>query len=183
MTDLSSVLARTFLSDDLKAARQPGSRAKPGSSRVGTVACVLLLALAGGCGGGGKAVVLKNADEVNAAIYGDPPSLVMFYKQGCATCVALEPTFDKLAKEYKGRALVSKYMIYTFTFHVNSWELKKKYDIAFVPTVLLFVDGQEKKRWVVDYKINDYRKALDEVVAPTETQPSSQLSSSPAGKP
>jgi hypothetical protein len=70
-----------------------------------------------------------------------------------------------LATEYKGRAIVGKYNVYTFYFARTSSELIDKYDIGIVPTVILLVNGQEKKRWTAAYGIDTYRKTLDQYVA------------------
>ncbi len=46
-------------------------------------------------------------------------------------------------------------------FVVTAKEVKKRYSIAFYPTVVLFVGGQEKKRWVLRNNLSRCRKALD----------------------
>ena len=145
-----------------------GPAISPMLGATGLAALVLLAALAGGCAdSGGKAIVLQDKAEFDqVALHADKPALVMFYKGGCASCAALEPTFDKLAGEYAGRAVVAKFMILTFVFGVTSPELKEKYDVVFVPHVVLLVNGQEKKHWIMDYNIDDYRKALDQYVRP-----------------
>ena len=143
--------------------------------RIPTVAtaCALLVLAAGGCAGGPKAVSLKDAAEFKSLVTGaDKPVLVMFYKGGCASCIALEPTIDQLASEYEGRAVVAKYMILTFTFGVTSPELKEKYGVVFVPHVALLVNGQEKQHWIMEYSIDGYRKALNEAVGPLSAKQS-----------
>ena len=41
-------------------------------------------------------------------------------------------------------------MIMTFFFGVTAPELREGYDISFVPTAILFVNGQEKRRWMLN---------------------------------
>jgi thioredoxin 1 len=127
-------------------------------------ACTLLALLAGGCASD-KAVVYGSPAEVEKVIAGTPqPVLLMFFKGGCASCAALEPIFDQLAAEYQGKAVVGKFMILTLVFEVTSPELKDQYGVVFVPHVILTVNGQEKQHWIMDYNIDDYRKALNEVL-------------------
>ena len=131
---------------------------------------ILMAALLGGCANG-KAVVIKDEPQFNQeAMTSSQPALVMFYKQGCASCAALEPTMDKLAAEYQGRAFVGKFMVMTFVFGVTAPDLKERYDVAFVPTVVLLVNGQQKGRWVMDYDADHYRQALDQYVAAAATE-------------
>ena len=92
----------------------------------------------------------------------DKPVLVLFYKQGCASCLALMPTIDKLAQEYDGRVSVGQYMILNFAFGVTSQDVKDRYDVILVPHVVLLVNGKERARWIMEYNIDSYRKVLDE---------------------
>ncbi len=135
---------------------------------AGAVSLAVALALlGGGCATTHEFTVLEEPAEVAKFVKAsDQPVLLMFSKQGCPTCLILEPTMDTLATEYKGRAAVGKYTIYTFYFARTSSELIDKYDIGLVPTVILLVNGQEKNRWTAAYNIDTYRKALDQYVAP-----------------
>jgi thioredoxin-like negative regulator of GroEL len=99
---------------------------------------------------------------------------MMFFKGGCASCAALEPTIDKLAGEYEGRAVVAKLMVLEFTFTYPSPEvhdIHDRYDIGMVPTVRLFVHGQQVKRWDSDYDINHYRQGLNEALGTPAPNP------------
>ena len=134
----------------------------------------ILASLVGGCADvGEKALLLQDeAQFQQVAVETDKPVLVMFFKGGCASCAALEPTFNQLAQEYKGRAVVARFMILTFTFGVTSPELKERYGVVFVPHVAVLAHGQEKSHWIMEYSIDAYRKGLDEALAqagPTTT--------------
>jgi thioredoxin-like negative regulator of GroEL len=72
---------------------------------------------------------------------------------------------DKLADEYRGKAIIAKFMLMTPYFVVTSSEIKSRYDISFFPTAILFVNGQPVNRWSLHYKIEDYRHALDAALA------------------
>lgn len=123
------------------------------------------LALASGSAGCTPSAALEISDPAQLqtlVAQKDKPLLVLFYKEGCASCLALMPTIDRLAQEYAGRANVAQYMILTFAFGVTNQDVKDRYEVILVPHVVLLVNGQEKARWVMDYNIDSYRKALDE---------------------
>jgi thioredoxin 1 len=135
-----------------------------------TPAAAILIALAlpaGGCATGDGAVVVQDAASLeNSIATSDKPVMVMFYKQGCASCAALEPTMDNLAREYRGRVLVEKFMILTFVYTSPAPAIKEKYDIVFVPHVILFDHGQSRNTWTSFYDVKEYRKAMDALVGP-----------------
>ncbi len=132
------------------------------------MACGAALGLAAGCGGGGgaRAVHIRDANHFQQQVLeADKPVLVDFYKGGCPTCVALEPTFKKLSKEYEDRVVFASFELMKPYFAVTSAPVKEQYDIRFYPTVVLFVDGQEQERWALHYDIDDYRRSLDQALA------------------
>ncbi len=134
----------------------------------------LLGLLAAGCADP-KPINPKTTEEFDAVIMQNPqPVLMDFYKGGCPSCILLDPVMDDLADEYDGHAVVAKFMLMTPTFGITSKELDDRYDIAFYPTVILFENGLEKKRWVAHYLINDYRHALDEAIKRMGESPASQ---------
>lgn len=140
---------------------------------AGLAVLVMLPLLAGGCAPGERAITLKGAAEFQAiALEAKDPALVMFYKDGCETCDELEPTLDALATDYKGRAVVARLMVVSFVGAKLCPEINVKYDIGMVPTLILFVGGQEKQRWVAEFDSGRYKKALDAYARPaTEASP------------
>ena len=135
------------------------------------VACASIAVMAWGCAGG-KVMPIKTQAEFDAVVLRSrQPVLVDFYKGGCLTCILLDGDMDKLAEEYRGRAIIAKFELMTPVFVATSSELKKRYDISFFPTVLLFVNGQETRRWAIHYSLNDYRQALNEAIAATSRPP------------
>jgi len=133
-------------------------------------------ALAGGCAGT-KPTKIHDIDEFREVVLNsDKPVLVDFYKGGCATCIPLDSVMDQLTDEYRGRAVVAKFETMTPFFGVPSPELKERYDIVFFPTAVLFVKGEVKKRWIMRYAMDGYRKVLDEYVPPAPaTEPVTEL--------
>ncbi|MCY2924813.1 MAG: thioredoxin domain-containing protein [Planctomycetota bacterium] len=138
----------------------------------------LLLAAAAGCNN--NAVELNTTAEFDKALQiTDKPVIVLFWKFGCASCMMLEPGFEKLATEYKGRIFAGRVMIMNLMFISPFPELQRKYEIGFVPVVILFENGQEKQ-------LEKYHKALTALVGPpdkpgAESQSASRPASQPAG--
>jgi hypothetical protein len=60
---------------------------------------------------------------------------------------------------------MAEYVLMSAGFEVQSNDLKRQYEISAFPTVILFVNGQVRQRWVLDYDLDHYRKALDAVLA------------------
>jgi len=140
-------------------------------------ACVLLcaaLCVTTGCLGPEYPKIEGEAEFQQVVLEADRPALVDFYKGGCPTCGLAEGTLNQLADEYGDRVVFAGFEVMTAAFQVPSPAIKVRYDIRFFPTVILFVDGQEYKRWILEYGIDNYRKVLDEVLAgPAATAESS----------
>jgi len=128
----------------------------------------ILALVAGGCGGGNRILIKDEADFQQQVIQAKQPVVVDFYKGGCPTCWLLDPTLDQLADEYRGRVTFARFELMMPYFLITSDALQKKYHIGLFPTVVLIVNGEEKKRWPMNYMIDDYRKVLNGLVgAPT----------------
>ena len=140
---------------------------------AGTCLLAIVGFAAGGCGGpGGKAIVMRDAAEFHSTVQSpDKPVLMMFFKQGCRLA-ALEPTIDRLAGEYEGRAVVAKIMVMYLDFVSPVPEIMNSHDVHIVPAVILFNHGQQVKRWDVNYNIDHYRQGLNDVLG-TKSPPKS----------
>jgi hypothetical protein len=73
---------------------------------------------------------------------------------------------DDLANEYLGRVKVARFMFMTAFLEVVSPEIKKRYEIVCMPTVILFYKGVEVQRWelvvmedIYRYDLNKFLKA------------------------
>ena len=128
------------------------------------VAGALFTLAAGGCGGGNVMPLADRVDFQQQVLRSPKPVLVDFYKGGgCPTCQIVYPILDQLADEYRGRVVFTKFEAMTGLFQTTS-TLSEKYDIRYFPTVVLFVNGQERKRFILDYNIDNYRQALNDAM-------------------
>ncbi len=143
------------------------------SPAMGLVVWVALCVASGGCADNHVTRLQDTAEFKQAILQSDKPVLVDFFKGGCPTCIPVDGMMATLDEEYKGRVTVAKFMLMQPYFAVTSPELREQYDIAFYPTVILFVNGQEKWRFISNYRMDDYRKAMDEalVAAPMRSAP------------
>ena len=133
----------------------------------GTVACTVQRVLGGGKGGAGAKIspIKDEADFEERVLRAARPAVVVFYKGGCPTCLVLYPVLKCLAEEYGDRVFFASFEIMKPYFVVTAKAVKKRYRIAYFPTVVLFVGGQERKRWVLRYRAASYRRTLDKVLA------------------
>lgn len=72
------------------------------------------------------------AEVLNSAL----PVLVDFYADWCGPCKMLAPTVAELAEEYEGRVRVGKLNV------DEQPELAIRYNVASIPTLLLFRNGE-----------------------------------------
>jgi len=92
--------------------------------------------------------------------------IVEFSKDNCPTCVALEPVLVDVSKEYAGRVKFYKFILLNAFFQHYSPTISETFKLQLVPTAVLFVNGQERQRWFMDYNHDTYRTALTELVGP-----------------
>jgi hypothetical protein len=92
--------------------------------------------------------------------------MVEFSKDQCPTCVVLESELVTISKEYAGRAKFYKFMLLDRFFQPYSPLIRDTYNLPWVPTAMLFVNGEAKQKWEMDYLADNYRKALTELVGP-----------------
>ncbi len=102
-------------------------------------------------------MIVITADNFQSEVLNaEVPVLVDFWAEWCPPCRALSPIMEELASEYGQRVKVGKLDV-----DANS-TLAAKYEVSSIPTVLLFVGGEIKARWVGLRPRKDYRAAIDE---------------------
>jgi thiol-disulfide isomerase/thioredoxin len=143
------------------------------------IALALLAVSAGGCIGPSLVDLQSPEDFQKVVLRSKRPVMVMFYKSGCPKCLALEPLLVRLAGEYDGLVVFAKYLHIRGT-EFTSFQMEEAYHVTFVPTVLLFVNGRERRRWLLEYSGSEYRPTLDALFRPPP--PASQPTTRPQGR-
>jgi len=91
------------------------------------------------------------------------PAVVDFYADWCAPCRQLEPILARLEREYAGR-------IAFFRVNVDLVrELAQRYDIRYLPTLVLFRDGAPADRVVGLPPESKLRRRLEQLLADGES--------------
>ena len=94
-------------------------------------------------------------DFQNTVLQSKLPVLVDFWAQRCAPCLAADPILEELDKEYDGKINFAEVNV-----DGNS-PLATKYNIAAIPTMLIFKDSQPVQQ-IVGFKTkNDLKEMLD----------------------
>jgi thioredoxin 1 len=85
-------------------------------------------------------------------------SLVDFWAEWCGPCRMMGPAIDQVAADYEGKALVAK-------VDVDACQnLAVKLGVNSIPTLIIFKDGAEVKRFVGVTSKGDLGKALDAAI-------------------
>lgn len=85
--------------------------------------------------------VAENAFE-QEVLGSERPVLVDFWAEWCAPCRMISPVIDEIAEQYAGKVKVVKVDV------DEAGGVAMRYRIASIPTVMLFKDGAEARRWV-----------------------------------
>lgn len=82
-------------------------------------------------------------------------TLVDFYADWCGPCRMITPIMSELTKEYGGKATIAKVDVDACQ------DTALKYNVTSIPTVILFVNGQEVKRVVGVRDKKTYQLLID----------------------
>ena len=85
-------------------------------------------------------VTSENFDE--KVIKSDLPVLVDFWAEWCGPCKQLMPTVEKIALDYKGKAIVAKVNV------DNHSDIAAKYNVRGIPNLLIFNSGKPQEQLV-----------------------------------
>lgn len=87
------------------------------------------------------------------------PVLVDFWAEWCMPCRMLTPTIEQIADDFAGKAKVGK-----LDTDANR-NIAVKYNISAIPTVILFKNGEVRKKFVGLTSKDELTRAMNEVAA------------------
>ena len=90
----------------------------------------------------GNTVTLTNAtfdEEIGGSA---EPVIVDFWAEWCGPCKMIEPILNEIATEQAGKIRIGKLNV------DENPDLARRFDVMSIPTLIVFQDGQPKKRLV-----------------------------------
>lgn len=90
----------------------------------------------------GPTVNVTDADFEEKVLNSSTPVLVDFWAEWCGPCHMVAPVLEEIASEKQGKLTVAKLDV------DNNPAVSQRYGILSIPSMLLFVDGVEKRRVV-----------------------------------
>jgi len=103
-------------------------------------------------------IELTDANFDQIVLSSNVPVLVDFYTDWCPYCRMQAPIMDELANQYAGRALICKLNI------EENRRTATRFGITAIPTLILFKDGQERRKWVGLTSKNVLSAAIDQLL-------------------
>lgn len=96
---------------------------------------------------------LSSANFEKEVLNSDIPVLVDFYADWCGPCKMMAPVVEELAGDLEGRAKVGKINV------DENQDLAMEYNVMSIPTLIIFKEGKEFKRFV---GVRDKNELLNE---------------------
>ena len=103
-------------------------------------------------------VSLEDYDEKVIAASHDVPILVDLWADWCMPCLVIAPKLKELIAQYEGRLKLAKLEVDAG----ENMKLAGKYKVRGFPTVILFINGEEKARFHGAQPLSFLREFVDE---------------------
>jgi len=87
-------------------------------------------------------VTLSDATFDESVGGSDTPVLVDFWAEWCGPCKMIAPVLEDIAKEHGGHLQIAKLNV------DDNPNIARRYDVMSIPTLIVFADGEVKKRLV-----------------------------------
>ncbi len=90
----------------------------------------------------GNTKVVTDQDWDDEVLQSDTPVLVDFWAEWCGPCRMVSPVVEEIADEQAGKLKVLKLNV------DDNPETARKYRVMSIPTLMVFAEGDERKRLV-----------------------------------
>ena len=99
---------------------------------------------------------INETDFDNVVLNSDKPVLVDCWAPWCMPCRAQQPILEKVADELQGKTLITSLNI------EENRETAYRLNIHSIPTLVIFNDGEETRRFFGLQKVDSLTKALED---------------------